>query len=63
VNVAFRLAGDAPAGEIQIDVTTYRRLQHRFRFADPQEVSIKGKGLMQVYRLAGPAHAAARPAV
>jgi class 3 adenylate cyclase len=63
VNVAFRLAGDAPAGAIQIDVTTYRRLQHRFRFADPQEVAIKGKGLMQVYRLAGAAQAAARPAV
>ena len=61
VNVAFRMAADAPAGAIQMDSTTYRRLQHRFRFAESQEVDIKGKGLMQVYRLEGPMREAPRP--
>ncbi len=62
VNVAFRMAADAPAGAIQMDTTTYRRLQHRFRFAQAQEVDIKGKGRMQVYRLEGPVQGPARRA-
>ena len=62
VNVAFRMAADAPAGAIQMDATTYRRLQHRFHFAQAQEVDIKGKGRMQVYRLEGPIQGAARRA-
>jgi adenylate cyclase len=62
VNVAFRMAADAAAGVVQIDATTYRRLQHRFRFAQAQEVDIKGKGRMQVYRLEGPMREAARAA-
>jgi class 3 adenylate cyclase len=51
VNVAFRLAADADAGVAQVDMTTYRRLQHRFRFDDVHEVDIKGKGRMQIFRL------------
>ncbi len=51
VNVAFRLAADAHAGAVQVDMTTYRRLQHRFRFDDVHEVDIKGKGRMQIFRL------------
>ncbi len=62
VNVAFRMAADAAAGAIQMDMTTFRRLQHRFRFGQAQEVEIKGKGLMPVYRLEAPMQAAARPA-
>ncbi|HUJ01270.1 MAG TPA: adenylate/guanylate cyclase domain-containing protein [Usitatibacter sp.] len=62
VNVAFRMAADAPAGAIQMDSTTYRRLQQRFRFAQAQEVDIKGKGRMQVYRLEGPVQGSARRA-
>jgi len=54
VNVAFRMAADAQAGAIQADLTTFRRLQHRFRFAEVSEVDIKGKGRMQIYRLTGP---------
>ncbi|HXS54229.1 MAG TPA: adenylate/guanylate cyclase domain-containing protein [Usitatibacter sp.] len=54
VNVAFRMAADAPANATQLDSTTYRRLQHRFLFGESQEVDIKGKGRMQVYRLEGP---------
>ena len=53
VNVAFRLAADAYAGAIQVDLTTYRRLQHRFRFDEVHEVDIKGKGRMQVHHLIG----------
>ncbi len=59
VNVAFRMAADAQAGAIQVDHTSYRRLQHRFRFDEVQEVDIKGKGRMQVYRLVGPLEEAA----
>jgi class 3 adenylate cyclase len=62
VNVAFRLAGDAPAGVTQVDLTSYRRLQHRFRFAEGQEVEIKGKGRMKIHRLMGPLQEAVRPA-
>ena len=62
VNVAFRMAADAPAGAVQMDATTYRRLQHRFRFAESQEVDIKGKGRMPVYRLVGPVQGGGRRA-
>ena len=51
VNVAFRMAADAYSGSIQVDTTTQRRLQHRFRFDEPHEVEIKGKGRMQVFHL------------
>jgi len=54
VNVAFRLAADAYAGAVQVDLTTYRRLQHRFRFDEVHEVDIKGKGRMQIFRLSAP---------
>ncbi|HSN21733.1 MAG TPA: hypothetical protein VLS49_13715, partial [Usitatibacter sp.] len=60
--VTFRMAGEAPAGAVQVDLTSHRRLQHRFRFAEAREVDIKGKGLMQIYRLVGPLQPAARPA-
>ena len=53
VNVAFRMAADAYSGAIQVDLMTYRRLQHRFRFDEVHEVEIKGKGRMQVFHLMG----------
>jgi len=59
VNVAFRLAADAHAGAVQVDLTTYRRLQHRFRFDEVHEVEIKGKGRMQIFRLSAPLEDAA----
>jgi class 3 adenylate cyclase len=62
VNVAFRMAADAPAGAMQVDLMTYRRLQHRFRFEEIPEVDIKGKGRMQIFRLVGPIEEAARRA-
>lgn len=51
VNVAFRMSAECPAGGIQIDYTTYRRLQNRFEFGPAHEVDMKGKGRMQVYPL------------
>lgn len=60
VNVAFRMAADAYSGAIQVDLMTYRRLQHRFRFDEVHEVEIKGKGRMQVFHLMGPLEPAAR---
>jgi class 3 adenylate cyclase len=51
VNVASRMAGDAFTGAVQVDLTTYRRLHTRFRFDEPHDVEIKGKGRMQVHHL------------
>jgi class 3 adenylate cyclase len=56
VNVAFRLAADAPAEAVHVDLTTHRRLYNRFTFAPGQELEIKGKGRMQVFQLEGPQH-------
>jgi class 3 adenylate cyclase len=53
VNVAFRLAADAPAETIRVDLMTHRRLHSRFQFDAAQEVEIKGKGRMQVFELKG----------
>jgi class 3 adenylate cyclase len=54
VNVAFRLAADAPPSTVQVDLTTHRRLHNRFTFDPVQELEIKGKGRMQVYQLKSP---------
>jgi class 3 adenylate cyclase len=51
VNVASRMAADAQAGCVQVDLITYRRLHTRFKFDAPHEVEVKGKGRMQVYHL------------
>jgi adenylate cyclase len=61
VNVAFRMAADAYSGAIQVDLMTYRRLQHRFLFDEAHEVEIKGKGRMQVFHLNGPVAQSALP--
>jgi adenylate cyclase len=62
VNVAFRMAADARAGAVQVDLMTHRRLHNRFRFDEQHEVDIKGKGRMQVFHLIGPIEAQARQA-
>ena len=54
VNVAFRMAAEAPSGRVQVDPTTHRRLYNRFRFGEPFDMEIKGKGRMHVYHLVGP---------
>jgi class 3 adenylate cyclase len=53
VNVAFRLASDAPPESIRVDLMTHRRLHTRFLFDAAQELDIKGKGRMQVFQLMG----------
>jgi len=53
VNVSFRLAADAPAETIMVDLMTHRRLYNRFRFEPALELEIKGKGRMQVFQLTG----------
>jgi class 3 adenylate cyclase/uncharacterized membrane protein (UPF0136 family) len=53
VNIANRITTEAPVGEILVDRLTYRRLATRFNFAEPQELTFKGKGKMTVYRLLG----------
>jgi len=53
VNVAFRMTTDARAGAVHVDQMTYRRLHNRFRFDEPHDVEIKGKGRMQVFHLLG----------
>jgi class 3 adenylate cyclase len=51
VNVASRITAEAPAGEIYVDKTTYRRLGNRYAFSEPQDLTFKGKGKMTVYQL------------
>ncbi len=60
VNVAFRMAADAGAGVVQVDLMTHRRLHNRFRFDQGHEVEIKGKGRMHVFHLLGPIDVPAR---
>jgi len=63
VNVAFRLAADAPADAIHVDLMTHRRLYNRFSFMPGQELEIKGKGRMQVFQLSGALDTAGAPRV
>lgn len=53
VNLSNRLTDEAGAGIILVDKTTYRRLGHRYSFDAPEDIEIKGKGTMTVYRLTG----------
>ncbi|MBI2306632.1 MAG: adenylate/guanylate cyclase domain-containing protein [Rhodocyclales bacterium] len=51
VNIASRLTSEGVPGMIQVDETTYRRLQNRYDFHEPQTIYLKGKGNMVTYRL------------
>jgi class 3 adenylate cyclase len=53
VNVASRITSEAPASEIYVDKTTYRRLGSRYEFSEPLDLVFKGKGKMTVYQLLG----------
>ena len=53
VNIASRITSEGVPGMIQVDETTYRRLQQRFDFHEPQTIYLKGKGNMVVYRAIG----------
>jgi len=51
VNVASRMAADAFAGSVQVDLTTYRRLHTRFKFRRAARGGNQGQGPMQVHHL------------
>jgi class 3 adenylate cyclase len=53
VNMASRITSEGVPGMIQVDATTYRRLQNRFDFHPPQTLYLKSKGETVVYRLIG----------
>jgi adenylate cyclase len=55
VNLANRITGEGAPSGIQCDEATYLRLAGRFRFAEPASVALKGKGIVRVWRLLGPA--------
>lgn len=61
VNIASRITAEGVPGMIQCDPTTYRRLQDRFDFHEPQVIYLKGKGDTTVYRLIGRRQPAAIP--
>lgn len=62
VNIASRITSEGVPGMIQVDEITYRRLQHRYDFHEPQTIYLKGKGNMVVYRLIGRKAAIDQPA-
>ena len=53
VNIASRITSEGVPGMVQVDETTYRRIQQRFDFHEPQTIYLKGKGNMVVYRAIG----------
>jgi class 3 adenylate cyclase len=53
VNLASRITSEGVPGMIQVDETTYRRLNEHFAFHEPQTIYLKGKGNTVVYRLIG----------
>jgi len=53
VNIASRLTSEGVPGMVQVDETTFRRLQQRFAFHEPQTLYLKGKGNMVVHRVIG----------
>jgi adenylate cyclase len=53
VNIASRITAEGAPGVIQVDATTYRRLRDRYDFDLPQNISLRGKGDVAVFRLIG----------
>ncbi len=53
VNIASRITSEGVPGMVQVDEATFRRLQQRFDFHEPQTIYLKGKGNMVVYRAIG----------
>jgi len=53
VNLASRITSEGGPGNVQVDLTTYRRLRHLFEFESPQTAHLKGKGDTVIYRLVG----------
>lgn len=53
VNIASRLVDEGKKGEILTDKITYSRLRNHYAFEPPNQVELKGKGEVAIYRLKG----------
>jgi class 3 adenylate cyclase len=53
VNIASRITAEGLSGMIHCDATTYRRIAGKFVFEGPQSTPLKGKGIVDIYRLVG----------
>lgn len=53
VNIASRMESHGSPGMIQVTERVFRCLRDRFDFGAPQEVQIKGRGVMTTYQLVG----------
>lgn len=53
VNIASRITAEGLSGTIHCDATTYRRIAGKFVFEGPQSTPLKGKGIVDIYRLVG----------
>ncbi|NJK37987.1 MAG: HAMP domain-containing protein [Oscillatoriales cyanobacterium RM2_1_1] len=53
VNLASRMESSGEPGKIQVTQSTYKRLKHRYKFAERGLVPVKGKGEMLTYWLLG----------
>jgi len=51
VNIASRLTDEAVEGVIQVDKTTFKRIQKDYAFEPASSISLKGKGEIVMYRL------------
>jgi class 3 adenylate cyclase len=51
VNIASRLASEAMANSVLVDVATYQRLHSQFDFEGPEALAVKGKRQLICYRL------------
>jgi class 3 adenylate cyclase len=51
VNTASRMESHGCAGVIQVTEATYLLLRERYQFTGPQDIEVKGRGQMRVYRL------------
>jgi len=53
VNMASRMESQSRPGMIQVTEAVFRCLRDRFDFGAPQQVQIKGRGVMTTYQLVG----------
>lgn len=54
VNTASRMESQGRPNRIHVSSTTYELLRDRYAFGEPQDMEIKGKGVMTTYYLLGP---------
>jgi len=54
VNTASRMESQGRPNRIHVSSSTYDLLRDRYAFGEPQQIEIKGKGLMTTYYMLGP---------